>query len=345
MNILLVINGDTGLQYHRQYVPHIILDRITGGNFINVTSTTNFDSYPDEKLKFQNIVYFLRVISTSGNSDIVKKRVNKFGARLVFDIDDYWELSKKHGQKKQSISVHHAKYTVDSIRNSDLVVTTTEYFASKIKPHNKNVVVLPNCIDRHEQQWLSDKESSEDVRFGWIGGLWHKQDIQRMSAAFRDVYSHCEGFKIVLGGYENNPEYNAIAQIMSGGRKKDERFMVVKGLPYTQYGNLYNYIDVSLVPLEKNEFNSCKSPLKLIEAGQKGCAVIASNVLPYSEFPDNTFLQVNNNSEWLDKIKLLLWSPQLRQELASNLKEYCKRNFDGEHWATIRYEIYKDLIK
>ncbi len=49
MNILLVITDNTGLQYHRQISPHIVLDEITGGSAINVTSTNNFDLYPDAR--------------------------------------------------------------------------------------------------------------------------------------------------------------------------------------------------------------------------------------------------------------------------------------------------------
>ncbi len=83
MNILLVITDNTGLQYHRQISPHVVLDSITGGNAINVTSTGNFDMYPDEKLKEQQIVIFLRAISMTRKSAEVVKRCQQFHLRLL----------------------------------------------------------------------------------------------------------------------------------------------------------------------------------------------------------------------------------------------------------------------
>ena len=47
---------------------------------------------------------------------------------------------------------------------------------------------------------------------------------------------------------------------------------------YTHYDN----IDVLLVPLKENRFNSCKSDLKVAEAGFAHKAIIASNVPPYT---------------------------------------------------------------
>ncbi len=77
----------------------------------------------------------------------------------------------------------------------------------------------------------------------------------------------------------------------ANGRARD-KYLRISGTDYNNYGMIYDYIDVALVPLRNNLFNNCKSPLKMLEAAAKGCAVIASEVQPYNVFPTNTYYAV-----------------------------------------------------
>jgi hypothetical protein len=350
MNILLVITGHTGLQYHRQISPHIVMDRTVGTELCNISSTDNFDMYPDSQLKNIQIVYFLRAISMSGVSKEVVERCHRAGAKVILDIDDYWQLPSDHGMASEMKGKNLRQNTEEALKYSDAVFTTTEIFAQKIKPFNSNVYVFPNCIDSQQQQWATPSVYSDKIRFGWIGGVWHLLDINLLSKSMARVYTDkkLNAIEIILGGYTENDQYKRYADILSGYKKDNPKFVKVKGTDYNHYGTIYDHIDVSLVPLRNDMFSRFKSPLKLVESGAKNKCVIASSVLPYSVFPKNTFYPINDNDNgngWHRAIKHLYIDGELRKELAFNLREYCEKNFKAEDHAYRRYQTYKFIIE
>lgn len=349
MNILLVITDNTGLQYHRQISPHVVLDSITGGGAINVTSTSNFDLYPDEKLKDQQIVIFLRAISMNRKSAEVVKRCHRHGCKVILDIDDYWNLPSDHGMFRYKPPFYEIN-TIEAIEAVDLVTTTTKFFAKIIKPFNRNVVMLPNCIDMEQNQWKSEKVKDDQVRFGWVGGVWHKEDIALMEDSFNYLYSDrsIDNYNICLGGFNDNPEYRAIELMMAANGRAKGKYLRISGTDYNNYGMIYDYLDVAIVPLRNNMFNNCKSPLKMLEAGAKGCAVIASDIQPYNVFPNSCYYAIptwNNKKGWFRAIKHLTREKRMREDLAANLKEYVQKEYDAKEWALTRYQTYLDLLK
>lgn len=351
MNILLVVTGATGLQYHRQISPHSVLHKVFG-DAVNITATNNFDQYPDEKLKQQQIVHFMRVISNTGQSEAVVNRCHKHGARVVFDIDDHWDLPSDHGHYKINKLKNVGLCVKDALRHCDLITTTTWHFKSILHEMYGNTKVLPNCIDITEQQWQNEKVKSDKLRFGWVGGIWHKEDLRLIEKSVTRIYSdtNVKDISLVLGGYTPNDEYNEIARIMSYNGKgiTSGMFRTVAGTTYDKYGAIYNYIDVLLVPLRNNKFNACKSPLKLIEAAAMGCAAIASDVSPYDIFPNDVVYKIDkydNDKGWYKAVKKFSESPDMVKDYAGKLAEYCDKNYNAFRWAETRYQIYKELIK
>jgi len=93
----------------------------------------------------------------------------------------------------------------------------------------------------------------------------------------------------------------------------------------THYHKLYNYFDVSLVPLSGSEFAKCKSHLKMLEAGFSKCAMIVSNTQPYSPYitKDNC-IAIKHPSEWAGAIKRLSENPNQVADLTESLYEYVQ---------------------
>jgi len=93
----------------------------------------------------------------------------------------------------------------------------------------------------------------------------------------------------------------------------------------THYHRLYDFFDVSLVPLTGSEFAKCKSHLKMLEAGFSKCALIVSNTHPYEPYitKDNC-IAINHPSEWAGAIKRLNENPNQVQDLTESLYEYVQ---------------------
>lgn len=130
----------------------------------------------------------------------------------------------------------------------------------------------------------------------------------------------------------------------------DKPYRRLWGKPIDKYGELYNEIDVSLVPLKDNDFNRCKSELKIVEAGYMGKAVIVSDVTPYAEWIKDGVngVKINpnrNGIDWFVAIKRLAKEPELRKDLSLALEETIKENFDLDEHNKTRVQLYKRLIQ
>jgi len=107
------------------------------------------------------------------------------------------------------------------------------------------------------------------------------------------------------------------------------------------YAMNYNYFDIALVPLYPSEFNSCKSQLKIIEAGFHKKAVIASNVEPYTidlinsingagfNEKGNALLvePSKNHKQWAKHMKRLIDNPNMIEDLGNKLYETVKDKY------------------
>jgi hypothetical protein len=185
----------------------------------------------------------------------------KEGIKLIIDNDDWWVLPPNHPlngfygrQMKDRI--------IRSMKAADEVWVTNKHLASKVKKYNTNIRVIPNAIS--VPTWQINREPSEKVRFGYIGGNHHQADI-------RDSTIDLSGYESYVAEVDNYPD------IMKASHR-------LPTMPPTHYHKLYEFFDVSLVPLSTSEFAKCKSHLKMLEAGFSKCALIVSNTQPYSPY-------------------------------------------------------------
>ena len=395
VNILLITqNEDNGLKYHRQVAPHVRLAKTHPEIKFTNTKTENridgkkiegsIDMMPDDILSEFDIVYYLRQISFQpGKVKETIDRCHRLGVKVVLDIDDYWRLGSDHLMYEHYKELRVVEETVSAIKQVDHVVTTTEIFAEKIRPLNPNVTILPNCINPDDTQFHPRDIESSRVRFGWIGGVYHKRDIDDIAENFcklpkdkdvRDTYQICLGGYntiIIQSGIIPNPEYHSIETSLTCNyhfRNFDQTYTeyLFKHTPTLEhisfdkdyrrlwakdvyhYGELYNEIDVSLIPLLPSGFNRCKSELKIVEAGWMKKAVIVSDVEPYSKWIKNGVNGIKivagmNRIAWYLAIKKLIKEPNLRRDMAEALHQTIKDNFDMDKHNERRAQLYKSL--
>lgn len=383
----------TALEYYRQILPHKAMVR----NVPEVTAQFekpqdklfSIDTLTDDELKQYDIVCFLRLVQSTKEEDPID-RCHRLGCKVVFDIDDYWILPPDHNMKWQSKNVFRTptgelihyrsegkSYTYEQavplwMKRCDLVTTTTEYFKEQIeKTGVKTVEVLPNCIDPLEPQFADTTPTKSSlVRFGWIGGVHHRPDLELIKETFSGFAKNRKsmlGIQFVLGGFNPNREYLYIEKLMTSNYSlfRQDRSYIDYLLKYSQdmdhyslhkpyrrlwarpvhnYAGMYNEIDVALIPLRENKFSSCKSELKLIEAGWFKKPVICSDVLPYNSIvkDDENGLLVKG-SYWSSEMRFMM-DEGYRKEQGEALHETVKERFDIDKWSMKRYELYKKIM-
>lgn len=374
-----------------------------------------------EQLLNFNIVHFLREVDHDwqGKSKYIIERLHKLGIKVVFDIDDYWKVDKTHYLNKRYRENNIAKQVGEIFGMVDLVTTTTEFMRDKIYNESAalNVHVLTNSINPEEPQFEVRQIDNALVRFGWIGGVHHKPDLELMRYSLQKIQSDKElinKFQICLGGFNVTvqfsdqdekdlaklgfdverlqscnfkqmcdyfaekkvnppvPEYVNLERIFTDDHKifKHDKFYLnylkqftssmehisfdksyrrLWGKDVFNYAQMYNEIDVALIPLVDNSFNNCKSQLKIIEAGFMGKAVIVSNVHPYTIDCVNreNCLTVNsrmNLMDWYLHMKRMVNEPNLRADLAAAMFETVREKYHVKTPNAIRSDLYKKII-
>lgn len=126
------------------------------------------------------------------------------------------------------------------------------------------------------------------------------------------------------------------------------------------YYEHYSEVDVLLAPLEKNEFNLVKSPLKVAECAFSHTAIIASNVGPYTldlkpaikfggevDMTGNALLVdvSRDHKDWAKYIKKVVNEPELLKALQDNLYNDVHEKYDLRNVTKDRADFYKEIVK
>lgn len=202
--ILLITNHKnvTGITYYRQLIPHYhLIDKYPE---FECTQYTTIDQITDKQLEKFDIIQFSRFPSQAGQSLRMVERCKKKGLKVVLDIDDWWKLDSFHF----SAPVYKERYITQQVEEFigevDYVTCTTEILADKIRSLNKNVTVLENAIDPEQKQYQIRDIASPRVRFGWIGGVFHQQDLYLLYESLKRLWSDWKlrgKWQLVLAGF------------------------------------------------------------------------------------------------------------------------------------------------
>jgi glycosyltransferase involved in cell wall biosynthesis len=333
MRIITVGQRNSGVSFHRLFNPVIYLPK----EYAMMT-----DVLTEEELeKGYDILFINRYMAGMEVDEVVRLR-EKYGFKLVVDVDDYWNLDAWH--------ILYGKYptqkVIDHIKVADLVTCSNNDLAVQIDELNPNWIVIPNALPYGEDQFTDVKTESEKVRFVYAGSVTHEKDIAILKNPMKRVAGDSmvkNNANFILCGYSEDKQvgepWGRMINDYMCGFKVDG---YIRGaLPVDQYMNFYNEADACLVPLVDSKFNSMKSNLKVLEAATKNAAVIASNVKPYSEC--KYIIPVNNQSDWFANIKKVVKDAIYRQDMGLANGEWCRENFNLVKVNQLRTQIFNAL--
>jgi hypothetical protein len=357
-----VINA---VSYHRLIKPNQVLKRFY--NDYEFSHCTMNDAGLDEDyFKQFQLVIFSRSLNHR-YTDIL----DKLGIKYGIDVDDYWELPTNHIAYEDYKQNSYSEILMGSIRKAHFVITTTEILANKIKVFNKEVYIIENGIDTTEHCWQPHKTKSKFIRYGFTGGNTHYYDMLRIhkdvQKAFYDdklagkIQMVLCGFNAKFNeqsiyiGYENmltdrhktfkkyHPNYSNELRILETPEGLDKPYRRINSIDVFNFAYCYDNIDICIAPLEFNEFNRCKSELKMIEAGFKNCGAMVYHDAPYA------VLATDKNSYDLNKRTFFEWARYINQNPNSLADTKAQLKIDTQKYnlevlSKKRVELYKKYI-
>jgi glycosyltransferase involved in cell wall biosynthesis len=321
-----------GVNYHRLIKPYQQLEK-DGKHLIKF-----IDDYKGEEGDY---LVFNRVCAKTPKRHFEIIRLAKMqGLRIVIDLDDYWHLPEGHNLKEYYEANRISELTDATISEVHHVTTTHDYLASKI--NHKSITILPNNIDITEPQWKPvDKVWTH--MFGWVASAAHMNDLAPIEALARaKAQNILRRMNLAFCGYNpNNKECNHFFKVMS--YEGNHPVFLAPFLNVDKYAENYNELDVALAPLQDNEFNNCKSDLKIIEAGAKKKPIIVSDTYPYSTWSDEYVFKAANARDFVNHARYIINNPEKAKEKADKLHDYVKSNRTMKQSLRILQQLYSTI--
>lgn len=270
------------------------------------------------------------------------------GTRIIFDCDDLvFDVKYAH------LLLHTLDIDTRESRNfdgwfayigrigataklCDSGIATTEPLAEKLRVFldGKDVFVIPNFLNRYQQvfseQLLEQKRRrnfcrDDPLRIGYFSGSpSHNRDFAIVAPALLRIL-------------EDEPD---ISLRLVGFLDKREEFLGyeerIEVLPLQGWMNLQKAVaevEISLAPLQNNEFTNCKSTLKFFEAAAVGTWTIASPTRPFRDSitdPATGYLALDH--QWENRLKDAVALVRDRQRYPDALESAASEVYNTFCW-------------
>jgi len=275
--------------------------------------------------------------------------IRQSGKKIVFDNDDTYKGidAMKLGKLLKEIDVNIDNF----VKEADLVTCSTEFLAEEYRQLNKNVVVLPNCVDPSD--WPDPLRNDTDkVRIGFVGSVALNGDFDGFRPTLEALCKRSD-VQVVLFSLppmkENQPLVNNLY-------RQEVEYWTSLNVEWQPFVDMKEYfdtlnnlkLDLMIIPRKDDYFNRCKSNIKFLEASMLEIPVIAKGFAdgksPYQNRIDSQFMKiVIDDNEWMKEIEPLIQDKELRQTMGKNARKYVIENYDISSHIWKWEEAYKKI--
>jgi glycosyltransferase involved in cell wall biosynthesis len=237
------------------------------------------------------------------------------------------------------------RVAVDSVKDVNAIITTTNNLYNTYKVHNKHTYVVPNSIDFDIWDKLPlHKDNGDKVVIGFAGGTQHAPDLNSIADAMETILTKYPNVRfhtsrIVMHRDWQNPMDKVVAKF-SNQCQYTERVEIDD---YPKKFAEWNF-DILIAPVLDNNFNRGKSNLKWLESGAFRIPLVCSDVECYGNVVDRvTGYKAKSTTEWVDSLSALVVSKKLRHEIGDNAYQAVKKDFDIKNNAVKWLDALKDI--
>lgn len=235
--------------------------------------------------------------------------------------DDLWAIDPVNKRAAKLFTPDFLRSLEFCVRTARLVTVTNDHLAERMSRFNPNVAVIPNMIDAALPTMQRVRRDRPTI--GWAGGDSHARDLAKIIIPLHRIMRSSDAVVHTIGqDFSNVLRLPADRHRHSGWESKLIKY-------YSQID-----FDIGLAPLEDTMFTRSKSYIKALEYGALGIPVIASDVGPYRSYVEDgvTGFLVRKESEWIDRITLLLSDPDLRERMGAAAREKATRHTIATGW-------------
>lgn len=232
------------------------------------------------------------------------------GARVVLEFDDYLPNIPARSVYRGKFQQSWIKNMRRAIEQVDWLVVSTPVLAQEYADFHGDIRVALNGL---LPAWWGGLEgrrrAGKKMRVGWAGGISHTGDLAEIRSVVKDLQDEVEW-------------------VFMGMQPDGVACEFHPGVPIDQYPAKLAALnlDLAVVPLEINQFNRCKSNLRLLELGACGVPVICTDIDPYQSDLPVTRVR-NRHQDWMQAIRAHLADPDASARQGDALREAVLRDW------------------
>jgi O-antigen biosynthesis protein len=194
-------------------------------------------------------------------------------------------IRKKHFVEQKDLHKRFRK----GIAMCERFIVSTDYLAEEYRGYCKDIVVVPNFIER--RRWgelIPLRRQADKPRVGWAGSVTHDGDL---AIIFDVVKATSKEVDWVFFGMCPDDIRPYVAEFHKGVNLEDYPAKLAS-----------LDLDLAVAPLEDVPFNHGKSHLRLLEYGVLGYPVICTDITPYrGDYPVTRV--ANRFRDWVEAIR------------------------------------------
>lgn len=245
--------------------------------------------------------------------NIIKNKTQK----IIFDFDDAIWLKEKNILAEWIKSP--AKKFQTLVAHADMVIAGNSYLSHYAQQWNKNVHIIPTCVDTDYFVSIPEIKDKNKCVIGWMGShstIQHLQIILPVLKKIKQLYPFVE-FKLIA-----KKTYLQELNIYVEDWQKENEVKIL------------NSFDIGIMPLPNDEWSKGKCGLKILTYLSCEIPCVASNVGVNKEIIDKTNggFVCNNEEEWLEKLSLLIENKVLRETFGKQGRQGIKKYYSIKIW-------------
>ena len=232
---------------------------------------------------------------------------------IVQMVDDLLgDVPAKHPNRNFQSREGHQRM-IQALKQSDILVVTTEPLISHYEKYVKDVRLVPNTLGPSWSGLRRIPPVREKLRVGWVGAAQHKGDLDLVNEVVARLANEVDWIFMGMCTDEIKPhlkEFHGFVSIADYPKKMAELDL-----------------DIAIAPLEDHIFNACKSNLRLLEYGAMGWPVVCSDVFPYRSDAPPVIRCSNDVESWVLALRKLIADRQLRLSMGEQLHAWVNAKF------------------
>ena len=274
----------------------------------------------------------------------IMRECKSLGMRVYLEIDDaLFHVSKTNpAYKVWAPNSDSQKVLKEALKIADKLLFSTEELANVFKQPN---VVFHNAIDFENPIYSESNNRRNELPLdkkivGWAGSSSHLDSLMQIKKPIKKLLSQRED---VLFALCSNREFLDLFDV------PDSKKIYIPHEPFEKWPPIMSMFDVNLATVVPGLFNSCKSELKVLEAGVWGVPSVCTHEAPYNRFKKrsnggNFTVYENNVNDWVNNINKLLDDEMLYIEMSKKTKNTVQTLYNLREINKKRIEFFKSEL-